>query len=173
MVYSFTMKSRYEEPIYIGTINNTPVRFYRPQTDDDMMPWVASDDLMSALALPRNVRRLMHLANSKHSSLVKCIETGSGALDVLAFQAVQGLVGAIRKLELVPDIDWVHMAYVEAAVTATKHTSPALFDPDSDGRFRMRSDILAMLLGTTSQAIADQMEREGISAQEAPPRRIH
>jgi hypothetical protein len=35
------------EPIYFGTINNAPVRFYPPQTSDDMMPWCAIDDLVA------------------------------------------------------------------------------------------------------------------------------
>jgi hypothetical protein len=66
--------------IHIGTINAMPIRFYPPQTDDDMMPWVAMDDLARALGMSREARRELRTANMKFPDLAKRIRTEGGAL---------------------------------------------------------------------------------------------
>jgi hypothetical protein len=115
-----------QNSVYVGTLNGKPMRFYPPQSDDDMMPWVATDDLVRAFGLPRNARRALNRASFKFRTVARPVHTECGAEEqLLGFHAVQGLVlGAIELGQITPD---VHAAYIREVVAAAERSSPELF----------------------------------------------
>jgi hypothetical protein len=154
--------------IYVGALNGHPLRFFPPQTDADLMPWVSSADLTRALGMNRQARKAMLKANAKHPDLAKRIRATNGEhVDVLAFQGVQGLMGALKDTGFATDA--IHYAFVQQIIDAAKITSPALFDTDASGAMRIRSSAVAMLLGESHSAVVDRIHEEGIDAEEAPP----
>jgi hypothetical protein len=97
------------------------------QTTDDMMPWVAPDDLARAIGMSRKSRRALLTANQAQPSVAKRIRTADGtSVEVLAFQGVQGLMDAMMEIhQVTPD---VHVAYVKEVMIAAEGASPALCD---------------------------------------------
>jgi hypothetical protein len=82
------------QPIHVGTLKGLPLRFYPPQSNDDMMPRAAVDDLATALSLTRVARRKLKAAKTEFPDLAKRIRTEGGALlDVFAFQGRPGSDG--------------------------------------------------------------------------------
>jgi hypothetical protein len=80
-----------QNSVYVGTLNGKPMRFYQPQSDDDMMPWVATDDLVRAFGLPRDARRALNRASFKFRTVARRVHTECGAEEqLLGFHAVQG-----------------------------------------------------------------------------------
>jgi hypothetical protein len=153
--------------VYTATLNGAPLRFYSPQSAADLMPWVSSADLTRALGMNRQARKAMLKANTKHPDLAKRIRTADGPVDVIAYQGVQGLMGALKDLGFATET--THYAFVQQVVDAAKRTSPALFDTDANGAMRIRSTAIAMLLGETHDAIVDRIHEEEIDAEKAPP----
>jgi hypothetical protein len=155
-------------PIYIGALNGAPLRFYAPQTADDMMPWVATEDLANALRMNRNARRALLKADKAHPDLAKRIRTSDGAhVAVLAYRGVQGLMGALKDVGLANDAE--HMAFTKQLFEAAKRSAPMLFDVGANGETIIRSSAMAMLVGATHDEIVDKILEEGIDAKEAPP----
>jgi hypothetical protein len=161
-----------EQPIHVGTINNLPVRFYPPQSQDDLMPWVAMDDLAHALGMNHVARRALARAKLKFPDLAKRIRAeGNRQVDVLAFQGVQGLMGGLKQMHVATDAD--HMAYIRSAVAAAEKTSPLLFDRGPSGELRVSSPMVAALLGEDHQAIVDRVQALNIDAEQKPMPSMH
>jgi hypothetical protein len=72
-----------QSPIHVGEINGKPLRFFRPQSDDDQMPWVSADDLQHAMGIPWELKRAMaaHAAR-KFPCIARRILRIDGYLDV-------------------------------------------------------------------------------------------
>lgn len=102
-----------QKPIHVGTLNGKPLRFYPPQAADDMMPWVAMDDLAAVLGMNRQARMALRQAKTEFPDLAKRIRTEGGVVDPLAYQAVQGLMGGLK--EAGADDDALHLAFVHEA----------------------------------------------------------
>jgi hypothetical protein len=152
-----------QQPIHVGTLNGMPLRFYPPQTNDDLMPWAAMDDLAAALGMNRTARRALREANAKFPDLAKRIQTEGGMeVDVLGFQAVQGLMGALKQAGTAGDA--VHMAFTEQVVAAAQKAYPLMFDRDANGELIVNSHMLSMLLGENHEATVARIRAEGIDA---------
>ena len=148
------------QPVYVGRLNDKPLRFFPPQTDDDMMPWVAWEDLMNALPMNYTLRRKILQTSkrmlSKFPDLVKRIATGDGTVLMAGYQAVQGLMSAFKDLKLADDA--VHFAFVQQVVTAAERHNPLLFDR-IDGEKVISSQVVAALLGEKHEGIVKQIEK--------------
>lgn len=151
------------EPIYIGTLNDKPLRFYPPQADDDLMPWVAMDDLAGALGMNRTARKALARSQAKFPDLAKRVRADGRTIDVLAFQGVQGLMGALKQAGRADDA--THFAFMKEIVHAAEIANPMLFDRDSNGELRVASPAMAMLLGEDHSRIVDRIRQHGLDAQ--------
>jgi hypothetical protein len=158
-------------PVYIGEINKVAVRFYPPQTSEDMMPWVTIDDLARAIGMSPNARLAVRDVSQALPEMAKRIRSTDGYVEVIAHQAVQGLMGAMIKLKQATRD--VHLAYVNEAMAAAQRMYPAAFDRDSAGEFRVNSQMMASLLGTKHEAIVDLIKKEGIEGEAVSPSTLH
>jgi len=159
-----SMPDNLVHPVHVGTINDKPVRFYRPQSGDDMMPWVAAGDLCQALAMNRLARRALQCASNAQPAVAKRVRTEDGTLtELLAFQGVQGLMRALIELRFITEP--VHFAVVQQVIAAAERASPELFDRDASGEMRISSRVIAMLLGEQHQAIIDRIQSEGLAVE--------
>jgi hypothetical protein len=159
------------QPVYIGDINKVAVRFYPPQTSDEMMPWVAIDDLARAIGMSPNMRLAFRDVGQARPGSAKRIRSTDGYVDVVGHESVQGLMRAM--IQVKQATEGVHLAYAEEAVAAAERMYPAAFDRDSGGKFRANSQMMASLLGTKHEAIVDLIEKEGIEVEAVPPSTRH
>jgi hypothetical protein len=164
-----------QQPVHVGTLNGMPLRFYPPQSSDDMMPWVAMDDFATALGMKPTARMALLAMTTESPNVAKRIQTESGALvDVLAFQGVQGVMGALKQRDMgVVAVDMLHMALVQELMTAAEKLNPLLFDRDVNGEFIVNSRMMAMLLGEDHEALVARIKAEGIDAKERPGPQVH
>jgi len=145
--------------IYTGTINGAPVRFFPPQSADDMMPWIAADDLARALGLPRAHRRSLHKSAAKFRDVARTILTDGGRTTILGFQAVQGLMGALEPTGIAYRSD-LHQEYVREVTAAARVMFPDLFDDLPGGSFTVKSTSVARLLGADHERVVSRIETE-------------
>jgi hypothetical protein len=145
------------QPVYTGTLCGIPVRFFAPQSTDDMMPWIASDDLARALGLPRQHRRALEKCVDTNRSIARTVATDSGPTMILGFQAVQGLMGGLRATGFTYRAE-LHFEYVRQVTAAARILFPHLFDDTGDGSFNVKSTSLARLLGEDHEDIVARIE---------------
>ncbi|KXJ55844.1 MAG: hypothetical protein AXW12_09535 [Thalassospira sp. Nap_22] len=104
------------EPIFIGTVNGKPVRFFKtPLTDGKPdFPWHSVDDLQKAAGFDRQTRR--HFLRSMQQKDRKSIATPDGIVVVAPHYMAQGLVGAAIELGVSPGAadNEYHRAVVDA-----------------------------------------------------------
>ena len=151
------------QPVYVGTLNDKPLRFYPPQSDDDMMPWVAMDDLLNVLPLNYTTRRKLLRAYKQlrakfpveFPNVAKRIPTTDGNTLVVGFQAVGGLMSAFEEVGL--SVEAVYDAFTSQIINAVKRHSPLLFDHIDGEKLILNSRILAALLGKDHDEIANRM----------------
>lgn len=154
-------------PVYVGTINGKPVRFYPPQSSDDMMPWVATDDLCLALGMNRVARLAMRRASKAQPAVAKRVRTEGGAdTELLAFQGVQGLMNALIETGQIERS--MHAICVWEVIAAAERAFPELFDRDASGEMRVTSGVIAMLLGEDHAAVVDRIKSEGLVVEKVP-----
>lgn len=119
-------------PILTGNINGVPVRFFGGPTDAPDMPWHAHEDLLTALALPRGVRRALRSAILKHQAdSCRTVEVEGEPILLAPHFVAQGLIGMARDIgrgvTTAPEL--VEREYNEAGVAAmgvlTAHLSSA------------------------------------------------
>ncbi|MGU3421375.1 hypothetical protein [Methylobacterium sp. D54C] len=119
-------------PIHTATINAITVRFFRGPTDGPDMPWHAHEELLAALAMPRDLRRLLKAALLKHrKDACHTVEVDGEPLLLAPHFVAQGLIGMAqevgRGVTTTPDL--VDREYARAGVAAmnalTAHLSAA------------------------------------------------
>jgi hypothetical protein len=92
-------------PIHTGSVNGKPVRFFRSPLGDGRpdFPWLALDDLMAALALPRPIRRAYSRGlRSDWKDRIRTITTAKGPTTVVPNAVAQGLLNAVVGQGLCP-----------------------------------------------------------------------
>jgi hypothetical protein len=83
---------------------------------------------------------------------------------VLAFQGVQGLMGAMKEAGMIGD--GFHVAVVDLFVAAAQKSNPLMFDRDANGELIADPRMIAMLLGESHEAIVAQIKDQGIDSKE-------
>ncbi|SDA25065.1 hypothetical protein SAMN02799622_03545 [Methylobacterium sp. UNC378MF] len=108
-------------PIHAAEINSTLVRFFcGPATGPDM-PWHAHEDLLAALALPRDLRRALKAALLKSwKEVCHTVEVDGEPVLIAPHFVAQGLIGMAQEIgkgvTTTPDI--VDREYARAGVAA-------------------------------------------------------
>lgn len=83
-------------PLYTGTVNGHPVRFYRKPTGALELPWHAADDLYRALGLNREARReILRVTQKSWAGELRTIATTDGVVTIAPHYAAQGIIGAV------------------------------------------------------------------------------
>jgi hypothetical protein len=96
--------------IYTGKIRGVDVRFFPPKTHAELMPWVAADELMAAMALTHGQQTAANstiLKDPKHGAR---IGTSKGFTNIISFSNAKGLIQAS-----------VHMGYMAASPRPWQH----------------------------------------------------
>lgn len=108
-------------PIHIATINGVTVRFFRGPAPTPDMPWHAHEELLAALALPRDLRRALKAA------LLRCwndachtVEVDGEPVLIAPHFVAQGFIGMAQEvgkgITTTPDL--VDREYAHAGVAA-------------------------------------------------------
>ena len=119
-------------PIFTAEVNGTSVRLFRgPATDPDM-PWHAHEDLLAALALPRDLRRALKAALLKSwREACHTVEVSGEPVLLASHFVARGLISMAQEvgkgITTTPDL--VDREYARAGVAAmnalTAHLSAA------------------------------------------------
>lgn len=122
--------------IHTATINGTTVRFFRGPTDGPDMPWHAHEELLAALALPRDLRRVLKAALLKHwKEACHTVEAEGEPVLIAPHFVAQGLIGMAQEIgkgvTTTPDL--VDREYARAGVGAMNALTAHL--PDARDRF--------------------------------------
>ena len=88
------------EPIYVGTINGKPLRFFKAPLPGPHLVWHAFDDLVLCLDLPRDLRRSFQqgLKSSEWASDVHTVATDGGIVTIAPHWIAQGMIGSMMEL---------------------------------------------------------------------------
>jgi hypothetical protein len=106
------------EPVYTGTLDGKPLRFFKAPLAGPHLPWHAMDDLHVCLALPRSLRRhfRQQLQSSQWAKDVRTVATSAGIATIAPHWVAQGLIGAVIEIGHTPAA--TEMAYARQAVGA-------------------------------------------------------
>jgi hypothetical protein len=108
-------------PIHTATINSVSVRFFRGPAAGPDMPWHAHEELLAALALPRDLRRALKAALLKHwKEACHTVEVDGEPMLIAPHFVAQGLIGMAqevgKRITTTPDL--VDREYASAGFAA-------------------------------------------------------
>ncbi|MDH2311460.1 hypothetical protein [Methylobacterium brachiatum] len=121
-------------PIHTATVNGVTVRFFRGPSAEPDMPWHAHEELLMALALPRDLRRVLK------ASFLRCwketyrtVEVDGEPVLIAPHFVAQGLIGMAQEvgkgITTTPDlVDREYACAGVAAMTALTAHMPAAED---------------------------------------------
>lgn len=85
--------------IHVATVNGVTVRFFRGPTDGPDMPWHAHEELLAALALPRDLRRALKAALLRSwKSACHTIEADGEPVLIAPHFVAQGLIDMAKEV---------------------------------------------------------------------------
>lgn len=85
-------------PIFAGSINGHPVRFFRDPSGRPGLPWHVADDLFRACDLPRAVRRhLIQTAQKAFGDELRTIPTADGVVTIAPHPAAQAFLQGVAE----------------------------------------------------------------------------
>ncbi|MCJ2057653.1 hypothetical protein MKL09_13935 [Methylobacterium sp. J-048] len=102
-------------PIYTGTLNGKPLRFFRAPYAEPHLPWHVADDLHSWLGMPPELRqhyRRMH-RSSDWSRDVRTLATNDGIITIAPHWMAQVLIASV--IEFGRTTLATEIAYTEAS----------------------------------------------------------
>jgi hypothetical protein len=140
--------------IYTGKIRGVDVRFFPPQTtDEDLMPWVDVEALMSAMHLSRGQRQLAETVIKQH---YKRINTPAGMTSVLSHGWAQSLIEASANKGYVAAS--FMKRYFDHSLEAAQLFHPEMWYQSKDGRWGIDPVSLARLMGVSDEELIDLVE---------------
>jgi hypothetical protein len=90
-------------PLYTGTVNGHPVRFFKAPLPGLHIPWHAVEDLQKAANLPRDLRRrMLRMTQESWPGQLRTVATADGLVTIAPHYAAQGFIGAAIKKGYVP-----------------------------------------------------------------------
>ena len=123
-------------PIHIATINGVTVRFFRGPADGPDMPWHAHEELLAALALPRDLRRSLRAALLRNwQGACHTVEVDGEPVLLAPHFVAQGLIGMAQEvgkgITTTPDL--IDREYARAGVAAMNALTAHM--PAAEDRF--------------------------------------
>jgi hypothetical protein len=85
------------KPIYIGTLNGKPLRFFESPNPGPGFPWHSTDDLYKCLGLDHGTRSMIRKFTAEHagSKELRIIDTDNGLVTIGPHYLAQALIGAV------------------------------------------------------------------------------
>ena len=110
-------------PVYTGTLNGKPLRFFKAPLPGPHLIWHASEDLQLGMQLPRDLRRRFReqLRSSEWSSDVRTVATSDGIVTIAPHWIAQGFIGAMIETGYISNT--LEIAYAKEAVRAWNATT--------------------------------------------------
>jgi len=123
-------------PIHTAAINGVTVRFFRGPAAGPDMPWHAHEELLAALALPRDLRRALKAALLKSwKDACHTVEVDGEPVLLAPHFVAQGLIGMAQEVgkgvTTTPDL--VDREYARAGVAAMNALTAHM--PAAEDRF--------------------------------------
>lgn len=123
-------------PIHTATINGVALRFFRGPADGPDMPWHAHEELLAALALPRDLRRALKAALLRSwKEACHTVEVDGEPVLIAPHFVAQGLIGMAQEvgkgITTTPDL--VDREYARAGVAAMSALTAHI--PAAEDRF--------------------------------------
>jgi hypothetical protein len=143
--------------IYTAKIHGTNVRFFPPQTDDELMPWVDVEALMDAMSLKgiyRGAAKVVEKAYPHHS---KRIGTSKGFANITSFSNAKGMIWAsVEQGYITKEFKDEYATQLFAAASLIH---PELFDQVYEtGEWIINSRGLARLMGEDHEKLVDYID---------------
>lgn len=123
-------------PVHTAAINNVSVRFFRGPADGPDMPWHVHEELLAALALPRDLRRALKAALLKSwKEACHTVEADGEPVLIAPHFVAQGLIGMAQEIGkgITTTPDLVDREYARAGVGAMNALTAHL--PNAEDRF--------------------------------------
>jgi hypothetical protein len=145
--------------VYTAKIRGTDVRFFPPQSDEELMPWVALDELTQAMGLDARQRAGATAVASDTGGRLdfKRIGTSKGFTNIISFSSAKGLIQGCVHMGYLPkafEDDFVH-----PVCHAARQIHPEFFDETDAGEWVINMAALPRLLGTDRQHLDDFMKQ--------------
>ena len=107
-------------PLYLGTLNGKPLRFFKAPVQGTHLPWHVSDDLKLALDMPRSLRRAFQqqIRSSEWAKDVHTVATEAGIVTIAPHFMAQGIIGS--KIDVGVATPATEIAYGKLLVEAWK-----------------------------------------------------
>jgi len=122
------------KPIHVATINGVSVRFFRGPAAAPDMPWHAHEELLAALALPRDLRRALKAALLKNwKEACRTVEVDGEPVLIAPHFVAQGYIGVAQEVgkDFTKTPDIVDREYSRAGAMALKILTTGLGPADS------------------------------------------
>ncbi|SFT11033.1 hypothetical protein [Methylobacterium sp. yr668] len=128
-------------PIHTATINGVSVRFFRGPAAGPDMPWHAHEELLAALALPRDLRRILKAALLKSwKKACRTVEVDGEPLLIAPHFVAHGFIGMAQEvgkgISTTPDL--VEREYSRAGAAALNALTAGL-SPEKRVEFAMQA----------------------------------
>ncbi|WP_162560733.1 hypothetical protein [Methylobacterium durans] len=117
-------------PIYIGTLNGRPLRFFKAPLPEPHLVWHAWDDLVACSDLPRDRRRaLKNSLQHDHGEKIRTVATLSGIVTIAPHFMAQGFIGSMVENGFMPAS--ADMSYTIQSVDAWNVMMSCVAEPQS------------------------------------------
>jgi hypothetical protein len=144
------------QTIYTATIWGENVRFFPPQTVDELMPWVAVDELMRAMRLTPAQQSVSGSIARQWPNHTKRIGPSKGFTNIISFSSAKELVQASADMGYVPAA--FEDDFVASLFDAARQIHPEMFDQTDDGEWVVNMNGLVLLMSIDEDHLADFLE---------------
>lgn len=105
------------KPVYTGTLNGHPLRFFKAPSDEPQLIWHSWDDLVASANLPRSLRRQFKTSlQDEYGADIKTVATSEGITTIAPHFMAQGFIGSMIELGYAPPS--TEMSYTIQSVDA-------------------------------------------------------
>ncbi|WP_331299202.1 hypothetical protein [Methylobacterium oryzae] len=90
-------------PIYIGTLNAKPLRFFKSPTDEPQLVWHAWDDLVACASLPRALNeKFQRSLRRDYPEAIRTVATAEGIVTIAPHWMAQDFINSMIETKRMP-----------------------------------------------------------------------
>lgn len=118
------------KPVFTGTLNGHPLRFFKAPSDEPQLIWHSWDDLVASANLPRSLRRAFKTSlQDEYGTEIRTVATAEGITTIAPHFMAQGFIGSMIEMGYAPAS--TEMSYTIQSVDAWNALTASL--PDQIG----------------------------------------